>query len=81
MIRINLLAVERQRSKKTRVLIPAAHRVTIGATVVLMVGLSLMPIGLAQAWATTSRGSCRTSPRRRTICFNRFSDSIPFPRR
>jgi type IV pilus assembly protein PilN len=37
MIRINLLAVERERTKKTRVLIPAAHRVTIGASVILLV--------------------------------------------
>jgi type IV pilus assembly protein PilN len=36
MIRINLLAVERERTKKTRVLIPAAHRVTVGATVILL---------------------------------------------
>jgi type IV pilus assembly protein PilN len=35
-IRINLLAVERARSKKTRVLIPAAHRVTIGASLILI---------------------------------------------
>ena len=38
MIRINLLAVERERTKKkkTRVAIPAAQRVTIGATVILI---------------------------------------------
>ncbi len=36
MIRINLLAVERERTKKTRVLIPAAHRVTIGASLILL---------------------------------------------
>ncbi len=36
MIRINLLAVERARSKKPRVLIPAAHRVTIGASLILI---------------------------------------------
>ena len=36
MIRINLLAVERERTKKTRVLIPPAHRVTIGASVILL---------------------------------------------
>jgi len=35
MIRINLLAVERERSKR-RVLIPAAHRVTIGASLILL---------------------------------------------
>ncbi len=35
MIRINLLAVERERSKK-RVFIPAAHRVTIAASLVLL---------------------------------------------
>ena len=35
MIRINLLAVERERTRK-RVLIPPAHRVTIGATVILL---------------------------------------------
>ena len=35
MIRINLLAVERERTK-TRVTIPAAHRATIGATVILL---------------------------------------------
>ena len=37
MIRINLLAVERGRStKKSRVLIPAAHRVTVGASLILI---------------------------------------------
>ena len=37
MIRINLLAVERARAKKPRgALIPAAHRVTIGASVILL---------------------------------------------
>jgi len=36
MIRINLLAVERSRSKKSRVLIPPAHRVTIGASLILI---------------------------------------------
>ena len=35
MIRINLLAVERERAR-TRVFIPVAHRVTIGATVILL---------------------------------------------
>ena len=35
MIRINLLAVERERSR-TRVLISPAHRVTIGATIILV---------------------------------------------
>ena len=35
MIRINLIAVERERSRK-RVLIPPAHRVTLGATVLLL---------------------------------------------
>ena len=35
MIRINLLVVDRQ-SAKSRVLIPAAYRVTIGATVILL---------------------------------------------
>jgi type IV pilus assembly protein PilN len=37
MIRINLLAVERGRAKKARgALIPAAHRVTIGASLILI---------------------------------------------
>ena len=36
MIRINLLAVERARTKKPRVLIPPAHRVTIGASLILI---------------------------------------------
>ena len=37
MIRINLLAAERERAKKPRgALIPAAHRVTIGASVILI---------------------------------------------
>ena len=36
MIRINLLAVERERARKRIVLIPAAHRVTAGATVILI---------------------------------------------
>ena len=36
MIRINLLAVERERTRKRVVLIPAAHRVTVGATVILI---------------------------------------------
>jgi len=35
MIRINLLAVERERAKK-RIAIPAAHRVTIGASLILL---------------------------------------------
>jgi type IV pilus assembly protein PilN len=35
MIRINLIAVERERTRK-RVLIPPAHRVTLGATVLLL---------------------------------------------
>jgi type IV pilus assembly protein PilN len=35
MIRINLLAVERERTKR-RALIPAAHRVTIGASLILL---------------------------------------------
>lgn len=38
MIRINLLAVERERTKR-RAIIPAAHRVTIGASVLLLVTL------------------------------------------
>jgi type IV pilus assembly protein PilN len=36
MIRINLLVVERERARKRVVLIPAAHRVTAGATVILI---------------------------------------------
>jgi type IV pilus assembly protein PilN len=36
MIRVNLLAVERERSKKPRLVIPAAQRVTIGASVILL---------------------------------------------
>jgi type IV pilus assembly protein PilN len=36
MIRINLVAVERERARKRVVLIPAAHRVTVGATVILI---------------------------------------------
>jgi len=36
MIRINLLAVERTRAKKSRVLIPPAHRVTIAASLILI---------------------------------------------
>ncbi len=36
MIRINLLAVERRGAKKSRVLIPPAHRVTIGASLILI---------------------------------------------
>jgi type IV pilus assembly protein PilN len=36
MIRINLLAVERERAARTRAFIPAAHRVTIGATLILL---------------------------------------------
>jgi type IV pilus assembly protein PilN len=35
-IRINLLAVERARAKKARVIIPPAHRVTIGASLILI---------------------------------------------
>ena len=38
MIRINLLAVERERTKR-RALIPAAHRVTIGASVIMLATL------------------------------------------
>jgi type IV pilus assembly protein PilN len=40
MIRINLLAVERARARK-RIVIPAAHRVTIGASLIL-VGTALL---------------------------------------
>lgn len=36
MIRINLLAVERERPKRAGVLIPAAHRVTIAASLILI---------------------------------------------
>ena len=36
MIRINLLAVERERTKRTRAVIPAAQRVTIGASLILL---------------------------------------------
>jgi type IV pilus assembly protein PilN len=36
MIRINLLAVERERTKKTRVVISAAQRTTIGASLILL---------------------------------------------
>jgi type IV pilus assembly protein PilN len=36
MIRINLLAVERERTKKARVVIPAAQRATIGASLILL---------------------------------------------
>ena len=36
MIRINLLAVERERTKRPRAVIPAAQRVTIGATLILL---------------------------------------------
>lgn len=39
MIRINLLAVERERTKKARVLIPPAHRVTVGASAILLATL------------------------------------------
>ena len=35
MIRINLLSVERERTKR-RVIIPATHRVTIGAILILL---------------------------------------------
>jgi type IV pilus assembly protein PilN len=41
MIRINLLVVERQ-GARSRVLIPAAHRVTIGATVILLATAALI---------------------------------------
>jgi len=41
MIRINLLVVDRQRAR-SRVLIPAAHRVTIGATVILLATAALI---------------------------------------
>jgi len=43
MIRINLLAIERERSKKVRVLIPPTHRVTVGASVILI--LTVLGIG------------------------------------
>jgi type IV pilus assembly protein PilN len=36
MIRINLLAVDRERTKRTGALIPAAHRVTIAATLLVL---------------------------------------------
>ena len=36
MIRINLLAVERERTKRSGALIPAAHRVTIAASLIVL---------------------------------------------
>ena len=59
MIRINLLAVERERARK-RVFIPAAHRVTIGASLILL-GTALL-IGwwfwsLRQQSARAGRGA------------------------
>jgi type IV pilus assembly protein PilN len=42
MIRINLLAVERERAKK-RIVIPAVHRVTIGASLILL-GTALLVV-------------------------------------
>jgi type IV pilus assembly protein PilN len=36
MIRINLLAVDRERTKRSGALIPAAHRVTIAATLIVL---------------------------------------------
>ena len=41
MIRINLIAVERARARK-RVLFPAAHRVTAGATIILLATAALI---------------------------------------
>ena len=41
MIRINLIAVERARARK-RILIPAAHRVTAGATIILLATAALI---------------------------------------
>jgi type IV pilus assembly protein PilN len=43
MIRINLLAVERERTKRVRTVIPAAQRVTIGAGLILV--LTAVAIG------------------------------------
>jgi type IV pilus assembly protein PilN len=43
MIRVNLLAVERERSKKPLVAIPAAQRVTIGASLILI--LTVLGLG------------------------------------
>lgn len=37
MIQINLLNADRDRSKRSRLVIPAAHRVTVGATLILVV--------------------------------------------
>jgi type IV pilus assembly protein PilN len=54
MIRINLLAVERKRAKKARVLIPAAHRVTIGATLILLA--TVLGVGW-WFWALRERSS------------------------
>jgi Tfp pilus assembly protein PilN len=36
MIRINLLAVERKKAKKSRLVLSPAHRVTIGASLILI---------------------------------------------
>ena len=41
MIRINLIAVERQRARK-RILIPVTHRVTAGATIILLATAALI---------------------------------------
>jgi type IV pilus assembly protein PilN len=48
MIRINLLAVDRERTKRTGALIPAAHRVTIAASLIVLA--TFLGIGWSFWW-------------------------------
>jgi type IV pilus assembly protein PilN len=62
MIRINLLAVERKSAKKSRVLIPAAHRVTIAASLILIatiLGIGWWFLALRQRSAQIDRDIAR----------------------
>lgn len=64
MIRINLLAVERKRTRRkaARVAIPAAHRVTIGATLILLstiLGVGWWFMALRRQSATVDQGLAR----------------------
>ncbi len=69
MIRINLLAVERERTKR-RALIPAAHRVTIAASLILLaaaLGIGWWFLWLRRASAAVDEEIARAEGERRQL--------------
>ena len=69
MIRINLLAVERPQPRRPRLLIPPAHRVTIGASLILIA--TILGIGwwflVAAPAVRADRSGHRQAPRPRAV--------------